>query len=351
MSTDPKPSRDVLVVGSGLEAHQTLNKLGTLEFGGRVIHLPAPSDDDDLFVSSKARWNQGPPGPKKVWLTDIWGKRILSFKAPPLNHFEPPDLEIASMPRGLMVSRTQRNETGVVATLSDGSDVLCQVVLFCDGPDSSCRTFWDKPVASTKDPNTIQRWSFVTQDLLGLKRWDFRWATAKSVELVPLPQGRLRVRLRFKSRHGVKLSVPELTDLFSEFGSDMTALFENVTDEEIGQCEETSSGGVVHRPAQGCLALGRAAWSHSPFLTFDWLSAYVEKELNVLVEQLRTGTVQEESFEAQVKESLKDFHQTELFFRRQLHSDNTLLNPLRNLLLTLLPNALLAQQVKKRLYR
>jgi hypothetical protein len=342
-------SNDLLVVGSGLEAHLVLHELSKLAFDGEIIHLPAPLSDDILFTSSKANWNQGPPGPKNAWLVDVWGKKVLSFSPKPLKQFEPGPLKVDSMPTGLSVNRTQRGEHGVVATLSDGTDVLCQAVLFCDGLQSGCRKFWDKPVSASADPHLVQRWSFLTENLLNLERWDFRWATAKSLELVPLSENRLRVRLRFKSRHGSKLSASELRDLFSEFGSDITALFENVTDDKIDQCEETSTF-AVHRPAQGCLALGRAAWSHAPFLTFDWLATLVGKELNILKEQLRTGLVQEESFEAQAREVYHDFHQTELFFRRQLHSDNTLLNPLRNLILSILPNGLLAAQVKKRLY-
>jgi hypothetical protein len=343
-------SKDLLVVGSGLEAHLAIQKLSKIEFGGKIIHLPAPIDDGSLFTD-KADWNQGPSGPKKAWLVDVWGKKVLSLGLPPLNQFDPRPLEIESMPSGLSVNRTQRGEQGVTATLSDSSDVLCQGVLFCDGPESGSRKFWDKPVPASRDPHVVQLWSFVTQNLLNLERWDFRWATAKSIELVPLSGNRLRVRLRFKSRHGSKLSVTELSDLFSEFGSDMTALFEDVTNDQVQHCEETSAVKALHRPAPGCLALGRAAWSGTPFLTFGWLTKYVEKELNVLAEQLRADALHEESFEAQAKEFLRDLNTTELFFRRQLNSDNTLLNPLRNLVLAILPNAFLAAQVRKRLYR
>ena len=346
-----EPSRDLLVVGSGLEAQLALHRLSGLEFGGKLLHLAKPVvDEERSLFTGKVDWNSGEFGPKKAFLLDVWGKKVLSFSLPPLQQFEPAKgfSGVEQLAEGLDINRTQKGEHGLTVTLTDGTDLLCQGVLYCDGPESACRKFWDKPVPAEPDPYTVQCWEFGAQNLLNIQRWEFRWATAKSVELVPLSSNRLRVRLRFKSRHGGTLSTSELQELFSEFGSDMTALFENV--EQIKRHEETPTSRAVHVPAPGCLALGRAAWSTSGFLTFDWLARFVGKQLDVLTEQLRTGPLNEASFEAQSKELLAELAQAELFFRRHLHSDNTLLIPLRNLLFSLLPNSLLASQVKKRLY-
>jgi hypothetical protein len=306
-----------------------------------------------LLFTEQADWHTGELGPKAAFLLDIWGKKVLSTPLPPLQQFEPPKQSPANvevLAEGLEINRTQRGENGLTATLTDGTDLLCQGVLYCDGPESGCRKFWDKPVPAQPDPYTVQCWEFSTQNLLRIERWEFRWAVAKSVELVPLSQDRLRVRLRFKSRHGSALSTSELQDLFSEFGSDMTALFEGLKSEQIQHREETGMTRAVHLPAPGCLALGRAAWSSNGFLTFDWLARLVSKQLDVLEEQLRAGPLNEASFEAQSKVMLEELAQGELYFRRHLHSDNTLLIPLRNLLLTILPNSFLANRLKQKLY-
>lgn len=347
-------SRDLLVVGSGLEAHLALHRLSSLEFGGNLLHLPRPVGREERFLfTGQSDWHSGKSGPKAAFLLDIWGKKVLSIPLPPLQQFEPPTKVpegVEVLAEGLEINRTQRGEQGLTVSLTDGTDVVCQGVLYCDGPQSGCHKFWDKPVPAQPDSYTVQCWQFSTQNLLNIERWEFRWATAKSVELVPLSEDRLRVRLRFKSRHGSALSTSELQDLFSEFGSDMTALFEGLQSEQIQRREETGAVRAVHLPAPGCLALGRAAWSTTGFLTFDWLSRFVSKQLGVLEEQLRAGPLNETSFEAQSRVMLEELAQGELYFRRHLHSDNTLLIPLRNLLLSLLPNALLATQLKKKLY-
>ncbi|MFA5507777.1 MAG: hypothetical protein WC423_20270 [Vulcanimicrobiota bacterium] len=346
-------ARDLLVIGSGLEARHTLQRLAKLEFGGRVLHLPKPLPDEErtLFTPDLG-WNQGADGPTSACLLDVWGKEVLSFPLATLKEFEPCSTleKVETLADGLEVKRTQSGEQGVTATLSDGSDILCQAVLFCDGPESECRKFWNKPVPASSDPHTVQCWSFSTQNLLEARRWEFRWATAKSVELIPLSGERLAVRLRFKSRHGGALSTTELQELFSEFGSDMPALFENLSAEQIKRSEELTTTRAVPLPAPGCLALGRAAWSSSPFLTFDWLARLVEKQLNIVSEQLAAGPIHPASFEAQSHELLRELELSELFFRRRLHSDNILLRPLRNLLLTLLPKSWVAAQIQKRLY-
>lgn len=347
-------SRDLLVVGSGLEAHLALHRLSSLEFGGKLLQLPRPVGREERFLFTElADWHAGERGPKAAFLLDIWGKKVLSLALPPLQQFEPPKAppkNVEVLAEGLEINRTVRGEHGLTVSLTDGTDLVCQGVLYCDGPESGCRKFWDKPVPPNQDVYTVQCWEFSTENLLSIARWEFRWAIAKSVELVPLSQDRLRVRLRFKSRHGSALSTSELQDLFSEFGSDMTALFEGLESDQIQRREETGTSRAVHLPAPGCLALGRAAWSTSGFLTFDWLARFVSKQLHILEEQLRAGPLNEPSFEAQSQLMLEELSEAEHYCRRHLHSDNTMLIPLRNLLLTLLPNPLLANQIKKRLY-
>jgi hypothetical protein len=344
-----------LVVGSGLEARLALQRLSKLTPTGTIYHLPTvvPADESFEFASQQSLTSTQ-KAPKKARLADVWGKTVISLKLPPMVlsqacDFSVPD-GVKSLTPGLKVSRTSKSEESVLVSFSDGSDLLCQGVLFGDGFYSQGKLFWDKPSKPKSDPHAVRAWSFVTDDLTDRKVWEFRWAPAKSVELVPLPESRVLVRLRFKSPYGGELSVAELRELFSEFGSDMTAIFENVELNSVCAREERRISNPVFSPAVGCLALGRAAWQHIPMQTLGWVSRFVDRQLDVMVDQLRSESLNVQSFEAQCIEQLADLCLAEEFVRRHLHSDNALLRPLRNMILSLLPNSLVAGQLRGRLY-
>ena len=310
---------------------------------------------DYQFFSPEHLGELGTLAPNRAILADVWGKKILSLKLPPLRVAESgalPELSesITRLASGLKVSRSRQEGDNVLVSLSDGSELVCQGVLFCDGSRSQAQTFWSKPLPAKADPKSVRCWTFTTPNLLDLKTWEFRWAAAKSVEIVPVSGGRVMVKMRFKSPFGGKLSVTELKELFSEFGSDMTALFENVKEPEIEVHEERQTPLAVYSPAKGCVALGRAAWPCTPLLLFDWLSEITNWQLDIILEQVRTGTLNPESFEAQVRLEMKDFEERERFVRHHLHSDSAFFRPIRDLIMKLLPNPVLASQVKKRIF-
>lgn len=344
-------SKDYLLVGSGLEAKLAQSCLAELGTTATLHHLPVPSTEPDFTFVRRGVLASDHDGPKKVRVTDVWGKSALELSLPDLVFVESGSLQAAkSFPAGLTVTRTSTGEDGVLAVLSDGTDFLCRGVIFADGRGSQAHKFWDKPAKLSQDPYTVKAWSFVAPNFQELKTWDFRWAAAKSVELIPLPEGRIWVKLRFKSNYGTNLSVPELRDLFSEFGSDMAGLFEDLTDEAITFSEECQLSHSVFSPAPGCVALGRAVWSTDPMLCFDWLSHFVDRQLKILGEQIRLESWNSESFEAQCRDALKTLSQAERFARKHLHNDNPFLRPLRNFIVGLLPNSILAPQLKKRLF-
>jgi len=293
--------------------------------------------------------------PEKVSLKDVWGKTLFSLKLPPLGFFDlstPLQLPSGSekIPSSLKVSRTTSTEDGVLASLSDGTERSCSGVLFADGVNSQCRPFWTKPAKWEQDKDSVRCWSFRTENLIGEKDWGFRWSPAKSIELLPLPQNKLHVNLRFKSPYGGDLSAAELRELFGEFGSDMTALLENLEIRSVSCREERSVERPVFHPAPGCFALGRAAFGKEPFLTFDWLQKFVDSQLTILGEQWAGGSLNGESFAAQSKERMGELSQAELFLRKHLHQDGVLLRSLRNLLLTVIPQSFLRPRIRSKLW-
>lgn len=256
---------------------------------------------------------------------------------------------IKSLPSGVEVTRVKAGEAGFLVTLSDSTELSCLGVLFGDGEDSQVKLFWEKPVVARSGGPETRRWTFVIDNVIALEFWDFRWASAKSVELIPLPGDKLLVHLRFKSRYGGDLSAAELRDLYTEFGSDMTAVLENLCLERVASRQETPGSTAGFYPAQGCFALGRAAWSPGLFLTFAWLDRFVTRQIGLIVEQAQNPRLSGESFEAQSQEFFKDLVENGRFASAQLHLDNPILRRLRNALLTLIPSSFLAKRLKAKL--
>ncbi len=149
-------SRDILVVGSGFAAQLAMGRLGQLSWNGRLLHLPSTDGDEEFQVSKADIWGDASyPVAKSVRLTDVWGKILFKMELPHLRLVGPfpgshtlqlpaSKTKVESLPQGLELSRTSAADDGYLATLSDGSQMLCQGVLFADGVDSQSRKFWNQ---------------------------------------------------------------------------------------------------------------------------------------------------------------------------------------------------------------
>ncbi|HIB65014.1 MAG TPA: hypothetical protein EYO33_07865 [Phycisphaerales bacterium] len=338
----------LLIVGSEVEALLAIKHFESCATVEKLYHLPTETGPEPVFCAESYEL-PGSSLPRVCELLDTWGKQVLHLDLPSLIK---PSGEVAGkkrevFARGLKVSRTTITDDGVCATFSDGSEVLCDGVVFADGWQSQCRAFWNKPMKKPSDPDEVQCWRFTIPNVLSLRSYQFRWAAAKSVELMPLSGEELSVALRFKSPYGGDLSVAELRELFGEFGSDMTALLENP--DEISYHQETKAGWGVFIPAPGCYAIGRAALPTRSLWAFDWLSRFTVAQLGVLCEQLEAGSLNGPSFEAQSSESLTEFANAESFLRHHLHSEGVFLRLARSVLLKLLPASLWKNALRKRL--
>lgn len=311
-------------------------------------------DHERFQVVGKGLGTETAAPPKRMRLADVWGKTLLSVSLPAWSFVDlaaPLESEaVRALPLGVTVKRSTPTEEGYLATLSDGTELACAALLFADGPESQARLFWDKPALRGEDKAELRCWAFVTDNLISSKDWEFRWSSAKSIELLPWPENRMLVKLRFKSGYGGQLSGGELRDLFSEFGSDMTALFEGISAENLPCLGEAAEVHSVFHPASGVLSLGRAAWSPLPFMTFAWLDKFVQSQIKCLADQAQNPRLSFESVEAQSVEMMKTLEQASGFVSGQLHLDNPLLRPLRNALVSLLPNALLAPKIRARMF-
>lgn len=295
------------------------------------------------------------PAPTRARLLNIWGKELFSLELPKLSFVKPKGSDFegrveSTLSCGLKIVRTQDTKDGALVTFSDGTELLCGLVVFADGSHSQARSFWRKLAKIQEDKFAIRRWSFNVPDWSSSSTWDFRWAPGKSVEFVPFEEKQLHVVLRFKSPFGGALNPAELKELFSEFGRDVTGLFDDLEEASILCEKESNIEDAVFSPAPGCVSIGEAAWAARPFLTFHWLNRFVEKQLEVLAEQLRLESYQPQSFEAQSCELLEELKSAESFFRKFLHEDHVLWRPLRALLVRILPNAVLSSRLRRRFY-
>lgn len=338
---------DLLVVGSSLEAQLALSRLASCNLTSQIHHIPT-EPESDLAVCDAKLGLSGEEMPRDVELLDIWGKRVLHFKLAENILARVADHEgVNVLGKGLIVTRTATSDQGVLATMSDGSELLCGGVIFGDGWNSQARAFWKKPIKHANSKTGLQCWELRTANLLSVKTHQFRWAPAKSLELLPLPNDELIVKLRFRSPFGGDMSLIELGDLFSEFGSDIPALLENPS--PVCHMSEMPLKNLAFSPARGCYSLGRAAFCERPMLSFDWLSRFVSRQMDILIEQTSAGSLSESSFEAQSKERLEQFTESEKFLRKHLHSERAVLRPIRDLLLKLLPNTFVSAKLKQSL--
>lgn len=291
---------------------------------------------------------------ERVVLRDRWGKHLMGHRLDGYRSLKLPQDSLARtaitepLQAGVELVRCRQSE-GVVCQLSDGSELACTGVLFADGPFSRARDLMERVAPGRPDKASVACWSFVRQDLLDLQAWEFRTALGKSVELLPLPEGRLRVKLRFRTPAGARQMPAELRDLFSEFGPEVESLLEGVEAESISYWDEGEPARVAFSPLPGTLALGQAALGASLLETFDWNSRLVRAQLQRLVESLLAGHWDPTAWEPACQESVRPLLDSERYLRAKLHYDNALLRPLRDLVLRLVPSGVLVDKVKGRL--
>ena len=350
----------LLIVGSHLDAHLALESLSSLSNDVQLHHLPTAQDVQSIvFPVSKSDWSgsnsAGSSATRKARLTDVWGKSLLELDLPDMVLVDPRKLGEGSYPGvkqlapGLSVSRVQPSGDSFLVAFSDGSELLVNGVIFADGRNSMAGSFWKPVQSSGPNPHGVRSWTFENKDLLGIQAWEFRWAPAKSIEILPLPNKRIRVTLRFKSPFGSNLSISELGDLFSEFGADMGALLEGVSEETIQSGQEEKMVLDVFSPAPGCVALGEAAWPRSPMRAFSWVTDLVSSQVKILREQAQSSSFNAQSLEAQSKELMLDFNKRERFLRRGLHYDNVVFRPFINFLLRFCPKSVLRKKLREKI--
>jgi hypothetical protein len=333
--------------------------LGDITGVERVWNLPAGGPSYAVVASSfvsLSDWRDLPTRPlERAVLRDNWGKLYMGHK---LDGYRTVKLSAQGVPRSsvtevldpnLQLVRCRRGEGGLSCQMSDGSELVCTGVIFADGPRSRGRDLMERVARQKLDPRGVACWSFVRSDLLDLKSWEFRTALGKSVEQLPLPEGKVRVKLRFRTAFGARQSVAELKDLFSEFGADMEALFEGVEVADIGYWEEEEPAKVAFSPLPGTLALGEAALGVPLLGTFDWAGQLVKRQLERVVESVLAEHWDPTAWEPLCQEALKPLLDSERYLRGGLHYDNALIRPLRDLALRWLPAGVLVERVKGRL--
>lgn len=291
----------------------------------------------------------------RALLRDRWGRQILSLPLEQYSTVRTAEVhpsrsdKVEELDPLLFLVRTKVEDSGVACSFSDGSELICDGVLYCDGPASIGRKMLVPSKAQAGDPHTVTCWSFVRRDLLSPNCWEFRTALGKSVEQLPLPEGQVRVKLRFRSKFGARQTAAQLRDLFSEFGPDMEALLEGVEAEEIVHSQECSPSQIAFCPSPGAIALGEAAIG-SPILgTFNWAARVARRQLERVVESILVENWEPSAFEPHCLEVLDPVLKSERYFRRTLQYDNVILRPLRDLLLRITPESLVRDRVKSRL--
>lgn len=325
----------------------------------RVWSLPGPEPGyaiaSNLASAPPSGLRQIPSLPiKRVVLRDRWGKRLMGHALDNYRALELPrhgasrTSVVEPLDAGLQLVRVRRDE-GVVCQMSDGSEHVCTGVIFADGARSRGRELMERPPRGRADAAGVACWSFLRSDPLDMQVWEFRTAMGKSVELLPLPAGKLRVKLRFRTSHGARQLPAELCDLFSEFGPDLAALLEGVDVSAISYCEEEDPLKVAFSPLPGTMALGQAALGVPLLESFDWALRLSRMQMERVVESLLADNWDPIAWEPAFQESLKPILDSERYLRKGLHYDNALLRPIRDVALRLIPAGILVDRVKGRL--
>lgn len=291
---------------------------------------------------------------KRVVLRDRWGKHLMGH---PLDGYRTLELPrhgafrtsiVEPLEVGLQLVRVRRDE-GVVCQMSDGSELACTGIVFADGPRSRARELMERTAPARADGAGVACWSFVRTDPLDLDVWEFRTTIGKSVELLPLPGGKLRVKLRFRTSHGARQLPSELGDLFSEFGPDLSALLEGVEADSISYWTEESPAKIAFSPVPGTMALGQAALGAPLLESFDWALRLARLQMERVVESLLVENWDPTAWEPAFQDTLAPILESERYLRSALHYDNALLRPLRDVVLRLIPAGIVVERVKGRL--
>lgn len=288
-------------------------------------------------------------------LRDRWGRQILSLPLEQYFTIRTADVhptrngKVEELGPQLSLVRTRTGDKGVECSFSDGSELVCDGVLYCDGPSSQGRKMLARSGSEATDSSPVTCWSFTRRDLLGPNAWEFRTAIGKSVEQLPLPNGKVRVKLRFRSSFGAHQTASELQELFSEFGPDMDALLEGVESDEITHWEERAPTQIAFSPTPGTLALGESAIGVPTLGTFNWAARVARRQLERVVESILVESWEPSAFEPHSREVLEPVLKAERYFRGALHYDNVFLRPLRDLVLRFTPESMLRDRVKSRL--
>ena len=355
---------DFLVVGTTSEAYTTLEKLSKEVSVGRLFHLPVGLFDSVMLrpdLTSVPDWSGAETEGRtlnKAILRDQWGQSILGLDLP--NYLvweqlsEPMPFQHEKVERlvsGLSIARIQDSEGRRSVGFSDGTEIVCDALLFADGTRSLARSLSpaSKSKAKPKDKTMVNCWSFQRDDLLDCQGLEYRWALGKSIELLPLAKGRVRITFRFRSPFGGALDRDELAKLFADFGSDVAAMLEGVEADEIRHRVESKPFRPSFTPGSHSLALGLAGLGSNVLQAFDWKHRLVEHQLSLLIEQLSAERLSLESLDQQSLEYWRDLREAERFWTGALHSDWPLLRKLRDLALKLLPKSYLRKKVSQRL--
>ncbi len=333
--------------------------LGGIAGVERVWNLPTPGTAYTVVSSSMTpppSWREVKSRSlPRVTLRDRWGKLLLGHSLEGFASLAFPSVGVARTPllqtleSSVSLVRCRPEEGGALCSLSDGTELACTGVVFADGPRSVARTLIDRSLARKDDRKAVVCWSFVRRDLLDLSAWEFRTALGKSVEQLPLPEGKVRVKLRFKTDVGARQTPAQLKELFSEFGPDIEALLEGVEEAEIEHWVEEDPSRVAFCPFPGTMALGQAALGTPILDTFDWAIRLSKRQMERVVESVVVDHWNPTAWEPTFQEAWKPLQTSERYFRLALHYDNALLRPLRDVALRLLPAGVVIDRVRRRL--
>lgn len=353
---------DFLVVGKTSEAYFALEKLSKEVSVGRLFHLSAGHSESVILrpdLKTVPLWSGAKTEGlilKQATLRDQWGKTILSLALPDYLVWEQSQDPLAlshnkveSLAQGLSIARIQDSDGRRAVSFSDGTEILCDALLFADGTRSFARGLLPAGKAKSTDKNMVNCWSVIRNDLLGCQGLEYRWALGKSIELLPLANGRVRITFRFRSTFGGALDREELSVLFSDFGSDVAAMLEGIQADQITHSVESKPFHPAFVPSPHSFALGLAGLGTTVLQGFDWKHRFVERQLNLLVEQISAGKLSLDSLDQQSLEYWRELRQAEKFWSGALHSDWPLLRKLRDLALKLIPKSFLRRKVAEKL--
>lgn len=347
----------LLVVGSTYESGLACRKLAGLSSVDKIWSLPMGPAGYAMAATRTTldESNETFPGRllPHLHFRNKWGHKLFTIDLPGFhvikltNSDKLPELaKIERLPASLSIVDTTPQDNAFVCVLSDGSELHVQGTLWATGTRPSA------PSASAPyrnpSPGAVACWGFRRNDLLDLKAWEFRTALGKSLELLPLPEGLVSVRMRFKASTAPRQSACDLRKLFEEFGSDVEAILEDVADDDIHAWLEDDLW-PNFQPKVGTIALGASSVNSPALTTFGWATTLAQLQVSSLHDSLSTGCWSPLDWNPTFERAIRPFTTSERYLRHALHYDNALIRPLRDTLLRWLPSSFLATQLKQHL--